>query len=134
MNWTKVLIAGLVAGVVGNLVDFLFHGVLLADAYREYDQVFSQEPTNPAWFFLISILIALFTAILFAKTRACWASGVVGGANFGFFLGLVWFFAPFYNTLVIDGFPYFLCWVWGFIYLIDAIIFGVILGLFIKKA
>ncbi len=132
MNWGKLLLAGVVAGVAGWLADFVMHGLILGKTYAKYP-VFTQEAANPFHFLLISICIAIAAAILFAKTRACWAEGVGGGVAFGFFLGLVAFFPPFYNSLVLEGFPYFLVWCWGGTHLIGAVVFGFFLGLIYKK-
>ena len=133
MDWTKILGAGLVAGIVINLVDWVLHGFIMADTYRKYSDTFSQEEANPIWFFVVAIAAAIFLAILFAKTRDCWAEGAKGGMTYGFWLGMVLFFGNFYYPLVIGGFPYFLAWCWGGIGLIDAIVGGAIIGLMIKK-
>ncbi len=128
MNWTKVILAGVVGGVVRNIADFVMHGLIMGSTYTQYPDVFDQEGVNPAWFFLVAITVALATAILFAKTRECWGDGLAGGATFGFWVGLVALFASFYNPLVIDGFPYFLAWCWGGIDLLGFVILGAIFG------
>ena len=133
MNWTKILSAGLVAGIVVNLVDWVLHGRIMAGTYETYSDVFSQEPGNPVWFFVAAICVAIFFAVLFAKTRECWAAGAKGGLTYGFWLGMVAFFGNFYYPLVIDGFPYFLAWCWGGIGLIGSIVGGAVVGLMIKR-
>ena len=133
MNWTRILLGGLAAGIVMTIADFVMHGMIMAPTYMRYTEVFSQTQANPAWFMLIGICIALTAALMFGKTRASWAPGWKGGLTFGFFLGLVGFFPGFYNVLVIDGFPYHLVWCWGGITMIDSLIAGAILGLVIKR-
>lgn len=133
MNWTKVLIAGVVGGIAVSIVDFVLHGMVMGATYREYSDVFTQEEANPVWFFVIAICIAIFAAALFAKTRDCWGDGVKGGATYGFYLGLVFFFQPFYSALVIDGFPYYLSWCHGGISLIGAVVLGAVLALVYKR-
>jgi hypothetical protein len=133
MNWTRVLLGGLLAGIVTNLSGWVMHGMIMADTYKKYDQVFSQTGANPAKFFAVAIAVAVFTAILFAKTRASWAEGVKGGVTFGFWLGMAVFFANFYYPLVIAGFPYYLGWCWGGIRLIEGLIGGAVLGAIIKR-
>ena len=71
--------------------------------------------------------------VLFAKTRDSWGDGFMGGATFGFHVGLVVFFLQFYPALVIEGFPYYLSWCWGGIDLIGFTILGGMLGLLYKK-
>jgi len=133
MSWTRVIVGGVVAGIVTNVVDFVMHGMLLGDTYRRYSSVFSQEQANPAWFAVISVLTGLFAAVLFGKSRASWAPGWKGGLVFGLLLGLVAFWPSFYNPLVIDGFPYHLAWCWGGITLIDSLAAGVVLGAIIRR-
>jgi hypothetical protein len=55
-----------------------------------------------------------------------------GGMTFGFWLGLVAFFATFYNPLIFQGFPYFLSWCWGAITLIGWLVYGAIVGAMYK--
>src|SRR3989304_1778353 len=106
MNWTRVLIAGVVAGIATNVADFVMHGMIMANTYMKYPQVFTQTQTNPAWFTLVALCLSLAAAILFAKTRSSWAAGWMGGATYGFFLGLVGFWTSFYHPPTIDGLPY----------------------------
>ncbi len=133
MNWTKALLAGLVGGVLATLADYVTHGMILRNTYMKYPEVFSQTQASPVYFFVTAILIACFAAVLFAKTRKCWADGWKGGATFGFYLGLVFFFSNFYSALVIDGFPYFLSWCHGGSSLIAVTIMGLGLGLVYKS-
>ena len=133
MNWTKAVIAGVVAGVVVWIADFVIHGMIMGATYTKYPEVFSQEQANPVLFLLISVCIALAVAILFAKTRDCWQEGIMGGVVFGFFLGLVAFFSNFYYPLVLDGFPYYLGWCWGGINMIEAVIGGTVVAAIYKQ-
>jgi hypothetical protein len=133
MNWTKIVGAGVVAGIVINLVDFVLHGLVMADTYRKYSDVFSQEQANPIWFFVVAIVMATLISILFAKTRDAWADGAKGGMTYGFWLGLIAFSSYFYNPLVIDGYPYYLAWCQGGITLIGVVIGGAVIGLMIKR-
>ena len=132
MNWTKVLIAGVVGGIAMTISDYVLHGMVMAPTYTGLPAVFSQEQSNPGWFFVIGISMGVAAAILYAKTFGSWSGGWKGGAKFGFFLGLVAFFSPFYDTLVVDGFPYYLAWCQGGIALIGAVVLGLVIGLLYK--
>ncbi len=133
MNWGRIFAGGIASGIVVNLVDFVLHGQVMAATYKKYDTVFSQKEANPVYFFAASILIGIFVAALFAKTRASWAEGCKGGATFGLFFGLATFFMNFYNPLVIADFPYYLSWCWGGIGVIDGVVGGAVLGAIIKR-
>lgn len=132
MNWIRIIAAGVVGGVVTNLVSFVLHGIIMADTYTKYP-IFTKEEASPLWFFLIAICIGIPTAILFAKTYRCWGAGVMGGVKFGFWVGLVWFFAYMYNPIVLEGFPYFLAWCWGGINLIVFVVYGASIALVYKE-
>ncbi len=132
MNWTKMLIAGVAAGVAMNLADWVMHGMIMANTYAGLPEVFTQEQANPGWFFLVAVCLALAAALLYAKTYDCWSGGLPGGVRFGVCLGLVVFFVPFYNALVIDGFPYYLSWCQGGMNLISMTIAGAVIGLLYK--
>ena len=134
MNWGKIALAGVLGGLAGNIADFVMHGVVLGNTYMEYPEVFSQEQANPAYFFLNSVMVGLFAAALFSKTRNSWAAGAMGGATFGLMLGLVAFWTPFYSPLVIEGYPYYLAWCQGGAAAISAVVIGTVLGLVIKRA
>ncbi|TNF71150.1 MAG: hypothetical protein EP299_12510 [Acidobacteria bacterium] len=132
MNWTKAIIAGVVGGVVLNLADWVMHGMIMGSTYTKYE-VFTQEPANPAHFFLVAVVLGVASAIFFARTRGSWPAGIKGGVVFGAFLGLVLFFRSFYNPLVLEGFPYYLSWCWGGINFIGSVILGAVLGAMYKS-
>ncbi|MBP1643406.1 MAG: hypothetical protein H6Q03_2075 [Acidobacteria bacterium] len=133
MNWGRVILGGVVAGIVTWLADFVMHGMIMAETYKKYSQVFTQTAANPAAFAAISIVVGIFVAILFARTRASWAAGWQGGLAFGFWFGMALFFMNFYYPLVLDGFPYYLGWCWGGIRLIDGLLGGVVLGAIVRR-
>jgi len=133
MNWTRIVLGGVVAGIITNLANYVMHGMLLADTYKKYSDAFSQVPVNPAKFFAVAIAVGICVAILFGKTRASWAAGWRGGATFGLFLGIAHFFTNFYNPLVIGGFPYYLGWCWGGIGVIGGVIGGAVLGAMVPR-
>ncbi|MFQ5525325.1 MAG: hypothetical protein ACE5GX_03610 [Thermoanaerobaculia bacterium] len=133
MNWTKIILAAVVGGILMNITEFVEHVLILGGTYAKYPDVFNQGEVNPLYYLAIALFIAFFAAILFSKSRRCWGDGWKGGATFGFFLGLVFFFAQFYPALTIDGFPYFLSWCWAGSKLIAMTIMGLGLGLVLKN-
>jgi hypothetical protein len=132
MNWGRIALAGVAAGIVTTVSDFVLHGVVMAPTYKRLSQVFSQTQASPAWFVLVAVTICLMSALLFARTRGSWAAGWKGGLAFGFFLGLVLFFQGFYDPLVLDGFPYYLSWCQGGIAMIDSLLAGAVIGAILK--
>lgn len=133
MNWGRIIGGGVAAGIVTWLADFVMHGVLLGETYKRYDEAFSQTPANPMSFLGIAVVVGIFTAVLFGKSRGSWGAGAKGGMTFGLYLGLAYFFMNFYMPLVIEGFPYYLAWCHGGIGLIDAVLAGAVLGAIVPK-
>jgi hypothetical protein len=132
MGWLRVLIGGIVGGIAVSIANFVMHGFILGSTYMKYPEVFTQEEANPGAFFGVAIVVGIFAAMLFAKTRASWAPGIVGGVNFGFMVGMTYFFVNHYFPMVLEGFPYYLAWCWAGVDLIGFVIYGAVLAFFIK--
>jgi hypothetical protein len=133
MNWTRIGLAGVSAGIVTWISDFVLHGIVMSATYQRLSQVYTQTQSNPALFLVVAVAIGLMAALLFARTRGSWAAGWKGGLSFGLFLGLVLFFQRFYDPLVIDGFPYYLSWCQGGISMIDSLLAGATIGCVMKS-
>ncbi|UCF38202.1 MAG: hypothetical protein JSU96_04930 [Acidobacteriota bacterium] len=133
MNWMRVLLAGVVSGIVATIANFVMHGVIMAGAYTKHQAFAVEEQANPLHFLLIAVCAGIMVAILFAKTQSCWAPGIAGGATFGLFVGLAYFFMTFYYPLVIAGFPYHMGWCWAGIDLIQFVVYGAVIGALYKK-
>ena len=134
MNWSKAIIAGIVGGIVMTLADYVMHGVIMKNTYMKYSEVFRQDDAGVHYFFFVGIMVSIMAAILFGKTRSAWADGVTGGITFGFLLGMVLFFTRFYQSLTLEGFPYYLNWCSGGMAVIAFVVLGAVLGLMMKKA
>ncbi len=134
MNWTKVILGALVAGIVLSVTGFVTHGLIMAGTYARYDQVFNQEQAPVPFFFLVSIVILIPASVIFAKTRSAWPAGIGGGAQFGLLVGLTIGFVNFFWPMVFDGFPYYLAWCWLGIDAINYTIAGAVLATVIKSA
>ncbi len=132
MDWKKALLAGVAAGIAMSIAEFVMHGLIMGKTYAKYPDLYSQEQANPLYFFVIAVCISIFAAILFGKTRSSWANGPKGGATYGFFLGMVLFFVRFYDSIIYDGFPYYLAWCQGGINLIVMVIAGAVMGAIYK--
>ncbi|MCY3964587.1 MAG: hypothetical protein OXG83_06100 [Acidobacteria bacterium] len=137
MNWGKAVVAGLVAGIAQNIVNFVMHGLILDSAGTyEGHAAFAQEddPTVFVWFTAIALVIGVVAALFFASSRQSWQAGARGGLHFGILLGAVVGFQQFYLTLVIDGFPYHVAWIWLAVEIISFGVGGMVLGAMVKRA
>lgn len=139
MNWGRAVVAGLVAGIVQNVVNFVMHGLVLDTAGTYADQpAFVQEPDSMTMqmlsFTAIALVIGVVAALFFASSRQSWQAGPRGGLHFGILLGAVVGFQQFYLTLVIDGFPYHVAWIWLAVEIISFGVGGMVLGAMVKRA
>jgi hypothetical protein len=79
INWTRVILGGLLAGVVINLSESLVNGFLLADRWADAMQSLGRSPNLGALsnviFILWGFLIALFAMWLYATIRPRFGPG-----------------------------------------------------------
>lgn len=137
MNWGRAIGAGLAAGFVQNIANFVMHGLVLGGMYLD-QPAFVQEPDNMAmqivWFLVIALVLGVVASLLFASSRQSWQPGAKGGLHFGVLLGAVVGFQQFYLTLVVNDFPYHVAWLWLAVDVISFGIGGMALGAVYKRA
>ena len=137
MNWGRAIGAGLAAGFVQNIANFVMHGLVLGGMYLG-QPAFVQEPENMAmqivWFLVIALVLGVVASLLFASSRQSWQPGMKGGLHFGVLLGAVVGFQQFYLTLVVNDFPYHVAWLWLAVDVISFGIGGIVLGAVYKRA
>lgn len=136
MQWSKILMVGLVGGIVNAVYGFLMHGIVMGNSYRKYSpEVFrgAEDEPNMIWFVILPLLIGLVGAVLFAKTRASWQAGPKGGIMFGLWVGLIGLLGNFYSPLIISGYPYYLAWCTGGIIVIGWMIYGAVVAAMYKS-
>ncbi len=137
MNWSRAIGAGLAAGFVQNIANFVMHGLVLGGMYLD-QPAFVQEPDSMAmqivWFLVIALVLGVVASLLFASSRQSWQPGMKGGLHFGVLLGAVVGFQQFYLTLVVNDFPYHVAWLWLAVDVISFGIGGMVLGAVYKRA
>ena len=78
INWGSVILCGLVAGVVLNVVDFALYGVVLkADMEAALRALGKAPPSNTliAWFVLLDFLFGIFFIWVYAAIRPRFTPG-----------------------------------------------------------
>lgn len=137
MNLGRAIGAGLAAGFVQNIANFVMHGLVLGGMYLD-QPAFVQEPDSMAmqivWFLVIALVLGVVASLLFASSRQSWQPGAKGGLHFGVLLGAVVGFQQFYLTLVVNDFPYHVAWLWLAVDVISFGIGGMVLGAVYKRA
>jgi hypothetical protein len=128
MKPLKCLLAVLVAGIVGNALDFVVHGKLLTDAY--YSKIEGMNHDTPIYWYIIGDFIAVLVfACVYKRVASVFADGAKGGANAGFWLGVVisvpTYFFIYWQT---KGYPQTLAWICTVYGVIWYVIVGAIVG------
>lgn len=73
MNWIKILIAGVLGGLVVMIYNLIAHGFILGATYTDHP-AFRQDQANRLWFLLIAVAIGVAGALLFAKSPGAGAA------------------------------------------------------------
>ena len=78
LNTGKVVMGGLVAGVVGNLLDYVFQGILMRPDFELMQQRLNLDPAkanNPVPWIVVDFIIGFLLIITYVGFRARWGPG-----------------------------------------------------------
>lgn len=90
MNKMRYVIAVLVGFIFISVLDFVFHGIMLAPMYEETAQLWRSEEEMKTFFPLAMAMQFLIVAILaFIFTRNYEGKGIGEGVRFGLMFGLL---------------------------------------------
>ena len=99
INWSRVILGGLLAGVVLNVVDWLLYGVLLAKDYAAAMQALGKQgsmdnliPLYVLLDFVMGIALLWVYAAIRPRFGASAKTGIIAGLA-------VWFFVAFLHAL-----------------------------------
>ena len=130
INTPRVLLGGVLAGIVVNIGEFLLNGVILADYYTEMGGRLGL-PAMDTKVFVIFILLSLVLGIaavwLYAAARPRLGPGVLSAAKIAL---AVWFFgyvnaaAGFWGIGLMDTQTALMSLTWGFVEIQLAVIMG----------
>lgn len=99
INWGRVVLGGLLAGVVLNVYDWLMNGVILMNAWTAALQALGKGQmggSTVAWFVVCDFLLGIWTLWLYAGIRPRYGAGPKTALIAG--LG-AWALYGFINTL-----------------------------------
>ena len=78
VNFGRVLLGGLVAGLVMNIGEFLLNGVVLAKQMEDVFRRFNVTPPGGSFFvvaILMTFVLGIFLVWLYALIRPVWVRG-----------------------------------------------------------
>jgi len=132
MNTKRWLLASVAVLVVVAVLEFLIHGVLLSDLYRETASVWRSEAEmqKMMWIFWVGMLVfAPFFALIYVKGYEKGKPGLGQGFRYGLYVGVMLSVMHSFGWYVILPIPLALAFYWLLGILVEFIAAGVAAGL-----
>jgi len=131
MNWPKLFITFVVIYIVGGILNYLIHGVLLMSTYEALAQLWRPDMDRLMWLqFVTPLFTCFFFVYIFA--RGYEGRGIMEGVRFGL---IIWAFMsiPFaYGQYMAYPLPYGLIWDWLIADLVTFLVFGILAAVIYK--
>ena len=131
MNWKKLLTAFIVIYVVGGIVSFIIHGVILDETYKALADIWRPDMDRLMWIQIItSLFFCFFFVYVFAKGYE--GKGVVEGLRYGIVIWAFFAIPSIYGQYMLYPLPYSLILKWLFSELIGLLIYGALASVIYK--
>jgi len=133
MNTKRLVVAWIVVYVVGNLLDFLIHGVIMRATYESaaLKPIWRPDMESKMW---IMYVIGVITWLLFVYifVRGYENRGLAEGVRYGIIMGLFVGLPFAYGSYVMIPIPYSLALQWFIYTFIEMIVAGVVVAAIYK--
>jgi hypothetical protein len=132
MNTKRWLLASVAVFVVILALEFLIHGVLLSDMYKQTASVWRSEAEmqKMMWLFWVGILVfAPFFALIYVKGYEKGKPGLGQGFRYGLYVGAMLSVMDSFGWYVLLPIPLALAFYWLLAILVEFIAAGVAAGL-----
>lgn len=132
MNTKRWLLASLLVVVVIGVLEFLIHGVLLSDYYKQTASLWRSEAEMQKmfWVFWAGILVfAPFFVLIYVKGYEKGKPGLGQGFRFGLYVGAMLSVMNSFGWYVLLPIPLALAFYWFLAVLVELIVAGVAAGL-----
>ena len=105
INWGRVILGGLVAGVVINAVEFFVHGVILDQKWTAAFAALGKTPTGWATFIPSNFLVGVVAVWLYAFIRTRYGAGPKTAVRAGLAAWVVFWVIPTMALMPLELFP-----------------------------
>ena len=136
MNTKRWLLASLAVAVVIGLLEFIIHGVVLADMYRQTASVWRSEAEmqQMMWAFGVGILVfAPFFVLIYTKGYEKNKPGLGQGFRYGLYVGAMLSVMNSFGWYVMLPIPLALATSWFLSILVEFIVAGIAAGLVYRE-
>jgi hypothetical protein len=131
MNWKNFSFTFVVVYILGGILNFVIHGVLLSETYQALSAVWRPEMDSLMWVQAVTALfLSFFFIYIFAKGRE--GKGWVEGLRYGLVIWAFLSIPSIYGQYMIYPIPYSLVLQWLLADLIVMVILGITVSLLYK--
>ncbi len=133
MNKSKFLISFVAIYVVGFILNYLIHNMLLMDTYMSLSNLWRPDMDRLMW---VQFVTALFYCFFFVYifVRGYQNRGIMEGVRYGL---IIWGFTSIpmiYGQYMVYPLPYSLVWKWLAADLVSLLVYGILVALIYKPA
>ena len=131
MNVKRYFTAALAVFVLGQLMDYLIHGVILMPAYEATADLW--RPDMDAYMWIMPVVGAVWSLLLvYIFIQGYQGKGIMEGVRFGFLIGLFVAFPMAYGTYAMIAMPYSLALQWFLYTVAECVVLGVVIAALYK--
>ncbi len=132
MNIKRFFITSIVVFIMMQAIDWLVHGVLMAKWYQDIKGLWRPEMMDRMWVMMLGSLFFSFMFV-FVFTKGYEQRGVVEGARFGLFIGLLVYVSGILGQYVMYPIPFGMALIWLAYGIIEMVIAGMITAAIYRK-
>ena len=132
MNVKKYIIASIAVYIVLMILDFIIHGVILADTYMTMEGVWRTDMESFMWIMWVTSLVFSF-GFVFIFTKGFEGKGMAEGIRYGLIMGIFVMFIGMFNQYATYPISLSLAIQWFIYGLIELMIAGAVTALIYKK-
>ena len=132
MNIKRFVSASIAVFVLIQAIDWLVHGVLLAEWYQELQSMWRPDMMNLMWIMTIGSLFFAFMFV-FIFTKGYEGKGVLEGARYGLLVGLLIYVSGMMGQYVMYPIPLGMAIIWLGYGIAEMVIAGVVAAAIYRK-
>jgi len=133
MNWKNFFVTFIVIYILGGLLNFLIHGVLLTETYQLLSEVWRPDMNRLMWLqWVTPLFLTFFFIYVYAKGRE--GKGVMEGLRYGLIIWAFFSIPTIYGQYMVYPLPYSLVLKWLISDLVVFVIMGIAVSLLYKPA
>ena len=132
VNWRRIILGGMIAGVIINAIEYCAHAILLRDAWTAAFNALGKNPTGWSTFIPANFLVGIFGVWGYALLCKRYGPGLKTAVRTALALWVIFWVIPIMGLQPLDLFPNNLLFSVIAIGLLDSML-GIVMGAAIYK-